>query len=428
MAVGLRLTAKLAASTENAQEFLGRLAEWIKHKCAELQPEIREGTKSESPSIFCRLHPAAEAVEFAFVAPNGLQVSATTSSAGPGYHIYLVSLLKNWAREFQASWQRPEDDSPDFGDETGYFSSGDESQVFDSMTNWLQKVARLFFDGTVDRDATGIALSLSPDAYFESDAPAITPLGPRTREWLRETAQDGARGRDFFAWWAPVLNAEFFLGRALNLMWTKIRWRTPVDDAETDALKMAADSLARAHQLDPHLPYPWAEWREILELLKANPPERELVLANAHGQPAIGYRRGNVVVTLPGGWRIRVPGSFSDFELSKHGDLFALDPPREIWFTSFRFRETLKPPAFESVVKKMRESQHQYFEETGQYAAMATVNKKKRETGEEYYEMNTMNASLASQAVLTIVYARADEEPWAVEIWKSLCAPGHKED
>ena len=66
------------------------------------------------------------------------------------------------------------------------------------------------------------------------------------------------------------------------------------------------------------------------------PPE-EMVRERATGTPAIGYRRGHVTVTLAGGWRIRVPGSFSDFNFNHENDLFALDPPREVWFTSYRW-------------------------------------------------------------------------------------------
>ncbi len=204
------------------------------------------------------------------------------------------------------------------------------------MSSWLQGVALLFFEGTLDPKSSGVALNMAANALFESDQPAITPLGPRSREWLDRVSQDGAHGRDFFSWWTPGLNAEFHLGRALTLMWSTVRWRPPVNDAETEALKTVAGSLAKAYEMNPDLPYPWAEWAEIVSWLDASTPKKEMVLAHARGAPTVGYRRGHVTVALTGGWRIRIPGAFSEFEFDQKQDLFALDPPREIWFTSFR--------------------------------------------------------------------------------------------
>src|SRR6266699_2856304 len=54
---------------------------------------------------------------------------------------------------------------------------------------------------------------LPMDPQFEADEIAITPLGPRGRDWLYEPAQEGNKGKDFFAWWTPGFNAEYYLGR-----------------------------------------------------------------------------------------------------------------------------------------------------------------------------------------------------------------------
>ena len=423
MALGLRLLAKLDAKADNPQKFMKDLAAWIERRYSDLLPQIKHATVEDRPAIFCQLHPAAEEVEFTLLDAGHLVVSASTSSAGPGYHIFLASMLKDLGREFQASWQTPENESGEYGDETGYFLSGDEQLAFDGMTTWLQRVAKLFFDGTLDPEDTGIALSLSPATYFESEQLAITPLGPRSREWMRRTAEDGANGRDFFAWWKPGLNAEYHLGRALNLMWTSVRWRPPVNEAEENVLKAAAGSLVEAYRLDASLSYPWAEWREILELASGDLPGGEILVGHEGGHPTIGYRRGNVTVTLAGRWRIRVPGSFSDFELNPRNDLYALDPPREIWFTPFALSAPQSAEQFESKVNKLRQSESTHFVEGNQYVATATVSKRTRKTGEEYFEMNTLNACPYAQAVLTLIYSQATDEDWAVETWKSLRPP-----
>ena len=423
MAVGLRLLAKLASPVEQPEKLMNQIAEWLKQKCSDLVPEISQTSIDNSPVIFCHLHPAAEEVELSLLDRERMVVSASTSSAGPGYHIFLVSLLKDWAHDFGASWRRPEDEPGDYCDETDYFFAGGEQRVFDSMTTWLQSVAKLFFDGAFDANATGTALAMPVNTRFESDQLAITPLGPRSREWMRATSQDGNQGKDFFAWWTPGLDAEYHLGRALNQMWTRVRWRPPVSDSERNLLQTVAQSLSLAYKLDPALEYPWAEWNEILELQGTDCPEKTLVRAHVTGKPAIGYRRGNVRVPLTGGWRIRIPGSFSDFEFNQDNDLFSLDPPREIWFTSFRFTKPLSDEAFEAEKKRLKESQPAYETEGEHLVATAAVTEKVRETGEHYFVMNTVKMSATTKGVCTIIYPQADQESWALEIWQSLQPP-----
>jgi hypothetical protein len=426
LAIGLRLLAKLASPSREPEQLMKEIANWVLRKCKDLLPEISQGKVKDSPAIFCRLHPGAEEVELSLIDPEHVVVSASTSAVGPGYHVFLVSLLKDFAHDFQTSWQRSEEESGEYDDETGYFFTGDERQVFAHMTRWLQSLAKVFFDGRLDPESTGVALSMSPNTHFESDELAITPLGPRGREWMYQTSQDGATGKDFFAWWKPGLNAEYYLGRALTLMWRAVRWRPPVSDAEEEVLKIVASSLARAYRLDPTLTYPWAEWGQILKLLDATPPEKDLVLANAKGDPVIGYRRGKVAVTLTGGWRVRIPGSFSEFEIDQNNDLYALDPPREIWFTSFRLPATLSDEKFELAKRQLQESKFDHMEKGDNYAAMATISKKVRETGEEYFVMNTLNVSPATKAVCTFVYSQAEDRDWALEIWKSIRPPSNR--
>ncbi len=399
------------------------ITDWLQQKYAEMLPEVAPGKVKGSPAIFFRLHPGAEMVKLSLSGSDQLVVSASTSSVGPGYHIYLVSLLKDLAREFQTSWQRSEDDSGEYDDDTGYFFSGDEPQVFIHMTQWLESVAKLFFDGRLDPNDTGIALSMSPNAHFESDQLAVTPLGPRNRDWMLKTSQDGAQGKDFFAWWAPGLNAEYYLGRALTLMWKTVRWRPAVCEAETGALKAVAASLAAAYKLDPKLPYPWAEWGEILKLLGTETPEKDVVLAHASGTPSIGYRRGKVTVALTGGWRIRIPGSFSEFDFDKDKNLFAVYPPHEIWFTSFRLPAPMPDEKFELTKSQMKESKPDYVEVGEQYAATATISKYARPTGEEYFVMNTLNITPAVKSVCSFVYPLAEDKNWALDAWRSIRPP-----
>jgi len=56
-------------------------------------PRIRQGMVEAAPTLFCQLHPAAEEIELSLIDPEHIVVSANTTTVGPGYHIFLVSLL-----------------------------------------------------------------------------------------------------------------------------------------------------------------------------------------------------------------------------------------------------------------------------------------------------------------------------------------------
>jgi hypothetical protein len=134
VSLGLRLLAKLPASSPEPEQLADRIENWIHRKYPCMFPRTRQGVVESSPTVFCQLHPAAEDVELTLIDP------------------------------------------------------------------------------------------------IESDEIAITPLGPRNRDWLQETAQQGSNGKDFFAWWTPGFNAEYYLGRALTHMWSNVRWRSPIND------------------------------------------------------------------------------------------------------------------------------------------------------------------------------------------------------
>jgi hypothetical protein len=420
VSIGLRLLAKLNAPASDPDLFLQQIAVWVKEKCSDVSPQIRQGFVDTYPTLFCRFHPGAEEVELSLIDLEHLTSSANTSTVGPGYHIYLCSVLQAWARDFQATWLHNDDNSSDYFDEAGYFFTGDEGLVFEEMTSWLQTLASTFFDGTFQADDRGIALCMSMDVQYEADALAIAPLGPRDREWLRKTSQEGTKGTDFFAWLQPGMNAEYFLGRVLTQMWTDVRWRKPVNDSERKLLKDVVNSLEIAQKLDSGLELPYAEWAEILEYLGAGNEEIEHVRSRRKTQSLIGYRRGDVTASLPGGWRVRLPGSFSDFEADKNCDHFALDPPREIWFTSYRFTAPSPRQTFESMKQEILRSQPEFLLESGDYIAKATIQEEMRETGEKYFVLSSSNVCRTQRAVCTILFDQPDQREWALGVWRSI--------
>ena len=240
MSLGLRLLARLSDQLLTPDALLSSTADWLRHRYREMRPKCRIGEVDSFLTLFCQLHPAAEDLELSLVGAGQLVASANTTTVGPGYHVFVSTLLKELAQEIGASWQKPVTDSGEFEDETGYFFTNDEEHLKAEMSRWLAALANVVRDETIDRQSWPMALCLPIDTQFEAESPAITPLGPRDREWLARTRRNGDDGTDFFAWWESGFTAEYYLRRALTQMWANVRWRPSINDSERLALEDVA--------------------------------------------------------------------------------------------------------------------------------------------------------------------------------------------
>jgi hypothetical protein len=332
-------------------------------------------------------------------------------------------MLHNLGKRFGAAWEAPTDE---YFDETGYFYSGHPQQVFEEMTAWIEALAGSFFDGSFESTDSGIRLAMPMDIGFHWDAPAITPMGPRETEWLQRAAEDGVAGRDFFAWWTPGVNAEYFLGRALARMWSDVRWRPPINEPERNVLEYVADSLETAYKLDANLNYPWAEWAGILKLLEQLRSAYDFVYRNSQGKQAvIGYRRRDVTVQLPGNWWVTIPGSFSNF-LEEGDALCAQDPPRGIWYNGYGFTGNVEE-SFAHWRSRVQGLEKDFFQETEDYVAEARI-RPGLEGGQEYFALTSLNVCRVGRCICTIVFKEPEEREWAIGVWKSLQPPGRPTD
>ncbi len=426
MSIGLLLKArvkptlfgKMTGKSQSPEKLLADLDKWILEYCTELRPINFIGTRDDKPTLFCRLHPAAEDLELSVTGPNEFTASANTSTVGPGYHIFVCDMLHKLGKHFNAVWEDPSDD---FVDEAGYFHSGNQDQVFAEMSTWLKAVAGAFFDGTLT-DHHSIRLAMPVDAGFEADERAVTPLGPRDLDWLKKTAADTSNGRDFFAWWSPGLNADYFLGRALARMWSDVRWRKPINDIEREMLKYVSGSLETAYKLDSDLNYPWAEWTEILGYLQDDDTELDFVRQHAKNVvPKIGYRRRDVSVQLPGFWWITLPGSFSEFR-EQDDALLSQDPPREVWYSGYRFGDDPKA-SFAHWRSETVKMSKEFVEESEGYIAEAQISQRRTDGGKEYFALTSSNICSTGRCICTIVFTDPEDREWAIKTWKSLKPP-----
>jgi hypothetical protein len=427
MSVGLLLKAKLklgllsrlGSMREGSGKTLERMEKWALEHCADVRPRSFIGKRDEKPTLYLTLHPAAEDVEITILDPETFTASANTSTVGPGYHIFVCEMLHKLGEYFHSTWQGPDED---YCDETGFFHSGEQQHVFAEMAAWLKGVANMFFDGTLRDTDHSVRLALPLDVGFESDGRATTPMGPRNIEWLKKTAENADNGRDFFAWWTPGFNAEYFLGRARASMWVDVRWRQPINDFERETLKSVVDSLRKAYTLDPNLEYPWTEWKEILGFLGEKGGEWGFVTSHPHQDaPAIGYRRRDVTVQLPGHWWITLPGSFSNFLDTDNDALCAEDPPRAIWFSAYRFVDDAVA-TFEHWRNETLKMEKDMLREEDGFISEAKITPRV-EDGRPYFALTSSNACPSGRCVCTIVFVQPEDRDWAIDVWKSLKPP-----
>lgn len=121
MSLGFRLLARLSSPASDPDQLMQGIENWVRKKYPDAVLRIRQGRVETFPAVFCLLHPAAEEVELSLTSPDQVVASANTSTVGPGYHVFLASLLKDWAHDFHAAWDLPQESSDDYGDETDYF-------------------------------------------------------------------------------------------------------------------------------------------------------------------------------------------------------------------------------------------------------------------------------------------------------------------
>lgn len=429
MALGVKLKGKLKRSLlarlgkpKPADDTLKEMKCWVLEYSSHLNPAVWIQSQNDKPTLFCWLHPAAENLVISFLDSEYFTVSANTTSVGPGYHIFVGEMLHGLTHHFDIVWDKP---TEEYCDEIAYLYTRDQEQVFDSMSTWLRILVGHFFDNDPKDVWIQKRLALPVNVRFSSDAIALTPMGPRDIEWVKKTAEDGRNGRDFFAWWAPVLDAEYFLNRALVRMWSGVRWRPPATQEEWDVLKYVSNSLWNAHQLNPGLNYPWAEWNEVLDLLQEQHQGYRFVREKSRGlQPGIGYRRRDVEVALVDNWSITVPGSFSDFSWDEKGNYFAVDPPRNVSVTVYAFDEDSQT-WFESKRQKLLQENRELVYELPGYIAAGQI-KKVLDEGVEFFQLLADCIAPGWITICAIAFNKPEERDWAIGVWKSLIPPNHQ--
>jgi hypothetical protein len=427
MPIVLSLTGRLAAeerlSRRDARDWLARAALWFEGiGDAVLDARVvRDG--DNNPVLLLSLHPAVPPAELRLGASGRVRLSAATAPAGPGYHAHLCALMRQLAAEFQIAWT-----GDDCTDPTGFFLSNDRGACERHFLNWL----------ATECARAPRALGLPAAHGFTCPGDVLTPLGPRSREWLARVAAHPAEGRDFFAWWHPDADAAFYRGRALVRLWCDFFWRPPLTEDEGELADQISNDLASAFKLDPGSELPWAEWLELLEAIAADednfcvtPTDQVLSIelwrrtgpAPSSGMPRIGYRRHPVRVALDGGWSLEVPGELAR-ERTDDGTWTAWDRSRTVWFQALKFtKRDGSPPTAEEAAEVGRRSLPE-----GEPLPVAlasglcgsAVFGAVEEDGRSLWRLSGVTGAPGQLAVCNVYGETAADRAWAERTWRSL--------
>lgn len=282
----------------------------------ELRTLTRVDSGTDAAALRADFHPAAEPVEIR-IGPGGrIEVDVRTAPVGPGYHTWVCHLLRRLGTDVSVDWQRPDEDTESV-DDTGYFWTDDRADVERNHLLWLRGMLREAADPRLRR---GEPLHLAPfdGHHFDAEGVVVSALGPRNEAWLSEALERPSLATDVWPWATDAQDARYLLNRARALMWIDVRWRAPATATERATLDEIGRLLRRAFPLDPALPYPWREWREVLQLAGlATDPMTERIVGEAERAEAvgavdpIGYRRHPVAVDHAG-WTLTIPGSWAE--------------------------------------------------------------------------------------------------------------------
>jgi hypothetical protein len=414
-------------SRADARDWLARAAVWFESVGDAVLDAQLVRDAEDKPALLVVLHPASPAVEIRLGGSGKIRISATTTPAGPGYHQYLCTLLRQMTKDFAFAWV-----ADDCSDPTGYFTTRNRAALEQHFLRWLAGAC----------SGNPHAVGLPPGHGFTFSAEVLTPLGPRTREWAAAVAAEPLCGADFFPWWSPDLDAAFYRNRALARLWCDFPWRAPLTESEGELADQIANDLATAFKLDPAAELPWAEWLDLLATIQADaegeqfcvtPADRVLsvelwkragpVAAPDEDAPRIGYRRHPIRATLEGGWSVEIPGEFAR-EWDEERNWTAWNRARTVWFRRVGFtKPDGEPPTAAEALEVGRRSLPEGEPVPGINAGGvlgAAVFGPTEEDGRTVWRLSGV-AGANSQLVVCNVYTEdPTDRDWAVQTWQSL--------
>ena len=208
MSLGLYLKGRFSPKKKDGEDVplpvfdRGKLEEferWISNVAFD-EMEWSQWTEDDegNPCLMLLLHPGAEPIMLSPLADDELLVAAATSSAGPGYHIFICDLLRKLGQFYGLDWYAEEES--ECLDETGYFETGDKARLYEEFNRWMGALSKRVVE--LSKEGAKFHLAMPFDGHqFDVTEPILTQLGPRDMRWLQAVIKEPSLGRDIFPWW-----------------------------------------------------------------------------------------------------------------------------------------------------------------------------------------------------------------------------------
>ncbi len=342
-------------------------------------------TDASPKRITLAMHPHAPPVRIVVLADGDLEITADTTSVGPGYHADILARL-----------------APVL-DELEYVLEGEDGDPRTRMAAWLAEELR----------AGATQIGMPADRSFRVDAAVLTAMGPRDAAWRAAVLADPLHGADAFAWWdsGPGHDAR---SRALLSMWLEVPWREPLDDTERAIMEAVHEDLILARQAARGIELPWAEWAELLRHLGTDDEHTARVIKRAgDARATIGYRRYPMDVELTGGWTIELGGAFVSHWDDDGEQWWATDGERVVEFTSLTADDELDSDRLLAVAPEV----HPVLERICDATRRGRIEAYDSDDGTRVH--HGLMATAPHVGILTCK-ATADDAAWALAIWRSL--------
>ncbi|RIK75960.1 MAG: hypothetical protein DCC68_20300 [Planctomycetota bacterium] len=371
--------------------------------------------------VYVALHPAEENVELWFN-DGKLWCSAKTSSCGPGYHAYLVDILRRLADRMRLEWII--DEEQESLDETGYWTNQDFEDMQTEMAWLFRAIAKPCSDD--DKSRIMLSMSIGYPSVANMKGFAMTSMGFRSLSWLRDIAAStdppihAAAGH--FSWWNRGLDELFWKRYALVLCWTELNWNVPQNDKERRRYERVLTCFRRARACDPSVTLPEDEIAEIEQLLTEY-AECDETLASDTSR--IGFLRHVVRRALPGQWSVAVPGWWHcDWE-DDNTTFVCWGDRVTVRVSSFVYNAEPKKSPLEAVGKvPLAEDFLEVIDDRdANPPGWATISLASEE-GDGYWKLSGEKGKTNGLAIVTICFDEISDRDRALETWRSLMYTG----
>ncbi len=419
MGLGFLVTAALPGSIRQ-ERLAGALEQAFRRSVGD---ELLGSMLTFSPAearLLVNAHPADEAIFFLWDQPDTLTCSARTNGAWPGYHAWLVDVVASVGDALGLRWAWT-DEKGDIGDETGYHEHRDFGRLQHEMLAWLKALSSKL----CQYEGTGFSLCLPLGFRCAKHSFAQSPLGFWPIDYFKRIAEapdiDSMRrdGSRFFPWWNQSPDAECWKRRGLVLAWCEVPWSIPCSKEETSSCEQALACFQEARRLDPAIELP-GELEELEALVKSagNPDARDAV----PDPSAIGFKRHEMAIALPGGWSIRLPGYYHA-EQKEDGGLTFWFGPRTLHVTTYRAKSGRgQDELLASLMKDVEQDgvREEYRKEHLVGAACLRLHEKEHE---RYWMVQGAMVAPDSFAFFTICFDDENDRECAGRAWRSLHTP-----